>query len=104
MDKLKEEIAYFMRRLYRQRLTTTSGGNISARSGDYVLITPSGIDKARLRAATRIVNLRGEMMRCTSAVDRKPAAPEIYARRPDVKAIVHAHPAAATAMPPPMFR
>lgn len=98
MDKLKEEIAYFMRRLYRQRLTTTSGGNISARSGDYVLITPSGIDKARLRAADiGIVNLRGEMM----GVHFKPSIEnrlhlEIYARRPDVKAIVHAHPAAAS--------
>ena len=37
MDKYhfeREEIARFMRRLYRQNLTTTSGGNISCRCAD----------------------------------------------------------------------
>lgn len=97
MDKLKEEIASFMRRLYRQRLTTTSGGNISARWGDYVLITPSGTDKGELTADDiGVVNLRGEMM----GVKFKPSIEnrmhlEIYAGRPDIRAIVHAHPAAA---------
>ncbi len=98
MDKLKEDIAYFMRRLYRQQLTTTSGGNISARLGDYVLITPSGLDKARLCADDiGVVGLTGEML----GIPFKPSIEnrmhlEIYARRPDVKAIVHAHPAAAS--------
>ena len=30
----REQVAYFMRRLYRQYLTTTSGGNISCRTAD----------------------------------------------------------------------
>ena len=53
MDKIKslsEEIAYFMCRLYRCGLTTTSGGNISACCGDKVLITPSATDKGRMTA------------------------------------------------------
>ena len=28
-EKERSEVAYFMRRLYRQGLTTTSGGNVS---------------------------------------------------------------------------
>jgi len=40
-EKEREEVAYFMRRLYQQNLTTTSGGNISLKiNEDVVLITP----------------------------------------------------------------
>ncbi len=98
MEKIKEEIAYFMRRLYQQRLTTTSGGNISARLGDLVLITPSGTDKGRLTAADiGVMNLQGEMM----GEHFKPSIESrmhlgIYQARPDISAIVHAHPSAAS--------
>ena len=33
-EKEREQVAYFMRRLYRQFLTTTSGGNLSCRLAD----------------------------------------------------------------------
>ncbi len=98
MHKLKEEIAYFMRRLYQQKLTTTSGGNISARLGDYVLITPSGTDKGRLCADDiGVVDLHGEMIGSSfkPSIENRMHL-EIYTARPDVKAIVHAHPAAAS--------
>ena len=46
-----EKIAYFMTRLYDNRLTTTSGGNLSIKEEDGTLwISPSGIDKAHLTA------------------------------------------------------
>ena len=48
--KERREVALFMRRLYRQGLTTTSGGNISLRiSQEIILITPSATDKGRMR-------------------------------------------------------
>ena len=98
MMELKQEIAYFMRRLYRQRLTTTSGGNISVRNGGSILITPSGIDKGRIMAdQIGIVTMDG-----TPDPDNKFKMSiecgmhlEIYRRRPDVNAIVHAHPVTA---------
>ena len=44
--KEREEVASFMRRLYRQFLTTTSGGNISFRAADgNIVITASQSDK-----------------------------------------------------------
>ncbi len=47
----REEVAYFMRRLYRKNLTTCSGGNISYRiNDDIILVTPTKLDKARLKA------------------------------------------------------
>ncbi|HQL09126.1 MAG TPA: class II aldolase/adducin family protein, partial [Lentisphaeria bacterium] len=57
----REQVAYFMRRLYRQGLTTTSGGNISCRVGDgCVAITASKLDKAELAASgVGVVELDG---------------------------------------------
>ncbi len=61
--KEREEVAYFMRRLYQQKkLTTTSGGNISFRlDEDNILITPSQLDKGRLSAVQiGLVSMDGE--------------------------------------------
>ena len=41
-------VASFMRRLYDQKLTTTSGGNVSQRVDDVILITASQTDKASI--------------------------------------------------------
>jgi L-fuculose-phosphate aldolase len=42
----RSEVARFMRRLYGKGLTTTSGGNISMRINDEIIvITPSATDK-----------------------------------------------------------
>lgn len=102
MDKIKslsEEIAYFMCRLYKCGLTTTSGGNISARYGDKVLITPSATDKARMTADQIGVldmdcNIIGKTFKPT--IESRMHV-EIYKRRPDVQAVVHAHPVYASA-------
>ena len=44
-EEAKSSIAYFMHRAYERGLTTSTGGNISMRFGDVMLITPSGKDK-----------------------------------------------------------
>jgi L-fuculose-phosphate aldolase len=95
----RAEVAYFMRRLYDKDLTSCSGGNISVRaSGDLVLITPSSLDKGELAAnQVVLVDLSGENL----SPELRPTIEmglhlEIYRRRPDVKAVVHAHPVFAT--------
>jgi len=95
----KKEVAYFMQRLYEQKLTTCSGGNISFKIDDEnILITPSQIDKARLTASQiGIMSLDGK----NNTPELKPTMESgmhlsIYKKRPDVKAIVHAHPTYAT--------
>ncbi|QSH41771.1 class II aldolase/adducin family protein [Lentisphaerota bacterium ZTH] len=102
MDKTKslaKDIAYFMRRLYKCGLTTTSGGNISARCGENVLITPSATDKARMKGAQvgmldMDCEIVGESFKPT--IESRMHL-EIYKRRADVQAIVHAHPVTAGA-------
>jgi L-fuculose-phosphate aldolase len=98
--KERKEVARFMRRLYRHGLTTTSGGNISLRiSDDIVAITPSATDKGRMRwKEVGILNILGENL----TPDLKPSIESgmhlaIYKRKPEIKAIVHAHPVCASA-------
>ena len=70
-EKERTDAAYFMRRLYEKNLTTCSGGNISIRvDNDIILITPSGTDKGRIIAEEiGIMNLEGENL----TPDKKPS-------------------------------
>lgn len=96
---MKKDIAYFMRRLYRQQLTTSSGGNISARGENSVFITPSGIDKARINTEQiGEVAFDGQLIESAHPLSMETAMHlAIYETREDVMAIVHAHPVYATA-------
>ncbi len=96
----RKEVAMFMRRLYRQGLTTTSGGNISLKiSDDIILITPSATDKGRMRwKEVGLMNITGENL----TPELKPSIESemhlsIYRKKKDVSAIVHAHPLFASA-------
>ncbi len=97
--KEREELAYFMRRLYAQKLTTTSGGNLSMKIDEnHIIITPSSLDKARISAEQiGLLSLDGENL--TSHL--KPSIESsmhraIYKARNDISAIVHAHPVTAS--------
>lgn len=96
----RAEVARFMRRLYRQGLTTTSGGNISLKvSEDIIVITPSATDKGRMRwKEVGIMTLEGHNL----TPELKPTIEHemhlsIYRKKDDVSAIVHAHPLFASA-------
>ena len=84
-----------MRRLYRQGLTSTSGGNISLRiSDDIIVITPSASDKGRMRwKEVGLMTISGENL----TPGLKPSIESamhlsIYKKRSDITAIIHAHP------------
>ncbi len=95
---MRREVAYFMRRLYKKGLTTTSGGNVSLRINEGILITPSALDKGRIKGKQiGLIALTGENL----TPQLKPSIEsgmhlEIYRHRKDVNAIVHAHPMFAT--------
>lgn len=95
----RKEIARFMRRLYRMGLTTTSGGNISMLCENHIIITPSALDKGRMKARQiAVMTMEGKNL----TPDLKPTSEkdmhiEIYKRNSTVKAIVHAHPVTASA-------
>lgn len=98
--KQRSEVAQIMRRLYQNRLTTTSGGNVSIRYGEYIIITPSQTDKGTItKKEVGIVSIEGKNL----TPGLKPSMElgmhlAIYKNRPDISAIVHAHPTFATAL------
>ena len=96
----REQVAYFMRRLYKKNLTTSSGGNISLRIGEnHVLLTPSALDKGELTASqVLLATLEGENLtpHLTPTIETSMHL-AAYRARPDVRAAVHAHPVFATA-------
>ena len=92
----REQIAETMRRVYAYGMTTTSGGNISVRDDDgAVWITPAAVDKGTL-APGDVVCIRpnGSTEGLHKPSSEHPFHSEIYRARPDIGAILHAHPSA----------
>ncbi len=92
-------MALCCRQLAAQGLIAGQDGNLSVRLGpDRVLVTPRGLIKSLLTAADMVeVDLRGRKRRGrhdpTSELDLHM---RILTQRPDVGAVVHAHPPVAT--------
>src|SRR5437763_12889163 len=95
----RDELLEAIHRIYRYRMTTTSGGNLSIRcpEGD-IWITPAGIDKGTLRREDMIcVHPDGSKTGPHRPSSELPFHQEIYRQRPDISGIVHAHPVALVA-------
>lgn len=95
----RDQIMQTMDRIYRYRMTTTSGGNLSIRepSGD-IWISPARVDKGNLsRRDIVCVRADGSVDGLHPPSSEFPFHKAIYEARPDIKAIVHAHPVALVA-------
>jgi L-fuculose-phosphate aldolase len=97
--RLREEILEAGRRLKDRFFVAANDGNISARLGEReFLITPTGVNKGDMSAEMLlVVDGQGTVLRG----NLKPSSEmkmhlAVYRRRPDVQAIVHAHPPTAT--------
>jgi L-fuculose-phosphate aldolase len=95
----RKEVARFMRRLYRQGLTTTSGGNISLRlRDDRIIITPSATDKGRMKwDEVGIMTIEGANLTpgLQPSIEYKMHL-SIYRQKKNISAIIHAHPVFAS--------
>ncbi len=95
----RDEIMHTMDRIYRYRMTTTSGGNLSIRDeAGNIWISPARVDKGNLtRADIVCVRRDGSVEGLHPPSSEFPFHKAIYEARPDIGAIVHAHPAALVA-------
>ncbi len=86
------------RRLYERRILASYEGNLSARIGsDRVLTTASGVHKGRLREADLVlVDLTGKPLSDGAPSSELKLHLAIYEERPELRAVVHAHPPIAT--------
>lgn len=92
----RDQINRIMARIYQFGMTTISGGNISLREPDGTIwITPAGVDKGSL-TWDDIVRVRpdGTAKGRHRPSSELPFHKAIYQARPDIEAIVHAHPSA----------
>lgn len=89
-----EQIVSILRRIYASEMTNLSGGNISVSDGlGHMWITPAGVDKGNLTAEDIVlVNPQGVTEGKHKPSSEYPFHHAIYKKRPDLKAIVHAHP------------
>jgi L-fuculose-phosphate aldolase len=97
---LRRKIAEIGRRLYSLGFVPATDGNISARLNDrMILITPSGVSKGSLTPETITkMDMEGRLIS-----GRKPSSEYLlhlcfYKQRPEVAAVVHAHPPLATGL------
>ncbi len=90
----RDQIVEIMGRIYGNGLTTTSGGNLSILDSEGDLwISPASIDKGTLRREDIIcVKPDGSTLGPHKPSSEFPFHKAIYRLRPDVRAIVHAHP------------
>ncbi len=98
-SQLRADIVEIGRRLYARGYTASNDGNISVRLDDKrLLMTPKSVCKGFMEPGMMcITDLDGRKL----AGDRDPSSEmqmhlEVYRQRPDVKAVVHAHPPIAT--------
>ncbi|MBN1127317.1 MAG: class II aldolase/adducin family protein [Sedimentisphaerales bacterium] len=94
-----EELALTMHRIYQYKMTTTSGGNLSIIDENRdIWITPAGVDKGTLTGKDIVcVKSDGTVIGLHRPSSEFPFHKAIYDVRPDIKAIVHAHPMALVA-------
>jgi L-fuculose-phosphate aldolase len=90
----RRRIVLIMSRIYQGGMTTTSGGNVSMRETDGdIWITPAGVDKGGLSERDIVrVSVSGAIEGAHRPSSELPFHRAIYHRRPDLRAIVHAHP------------
>jgi L-fuculose-phosphate aldolase len=97
METIAEQIALVGRRMFERRLTDMSGGNISAREGNNIYITPrfSGGKKHWQLEAEDIISgtiENNDILEHPMFSREGKAHLAIYRNFPDVTAVLHAHP------------
>lgn len=104
MSRIREKLSAYGRRLVEKNLVTGPGGNISAREGDTVYLSPSGFNLAEIGE---------DQWFALDLASGEPAAPvpgglrptceatihlACYLADPAIGAVIHTHPVLATAL------
>ncbi len=99
--EIKQEMCEIGRRVYNRGMVAANDGNFSVKlNEDEYLCTPTGVSKGFMTPEYICkVNAKGEVLEANAGF--RPSSEvkmhmRIYAKRPDVKAVVHAHPMYAT--------
>ncbi|MCD8110547.1 MAG: class II aldolase/adducin family protein [Clostridiales bacterium] len=100
-EKEREEICDVCHKLWQRGIVAANDGNVSVKLADgTVLCTPSGVSKSAMTPEI-LVHLSSDGNVILAAEGYRPSSEmkmhfRCYAERPDVSAVVHAHPPIAT--------
>lgn len=99
-DPLAQEIVATAQAMDKAGFCPSKSGNVSARLGSGLLITPSGLPYARMTPVDLIhLDVKGNVLAGAGKPSSEwPFHVAIYQARPDVQAIVHTHSPRATAL------
>lgn len=102
IDNLKEDLCQIMRELYKEKILTDIGGNLSIRDADdeVIWITPSGLQKNLVKPADLIkLDYTGKVLLNKSNREPSVETPMHIAlyQNDDFNAVIHSHAPYATA-------
>lgn len=95
------EIIEYSKLVYDRHLVSAAGGNVSCRCGDKILITASNASLRNIRPADLLLcDAQGNVLEGDAG--QKPSKEtkfhlNVYALRPDVNCVIHAHPCCCAA-------
>ncbi len=100
-EVIKEQICEVGRRMYQRNMVAANDGNISVRISEHeILCTPTGVSKGFMTPEYICkMDEKGNVLEANG--NFKPSSEmkmhlKVYEKRPDMKAVVHAHPIFAT--------
>ena len=93
MEKIKQEILYWAKRLYDKGFSPSISGNLSVKVGDKILISRSGVCLNDMNFDDIVmIDLDGNVLeQGKKASSERFLHTAIYEKREDIKAIVHSH-------------
>lgn len=97
---MKYQICQIGKKIYDKGLAPGASGNISCKSGDKILLTPSGESLGEMSEDDIVTtDINGNIIDgAKTPSSEKFMHYEIYKKRPDVTCIIHAHPPKTTAL------
>lgn len=97
-EKTKERVARIAEKMLEEKLVVETWGNVSARSKENMIITPSGLEYKKMNFTDMVVmDLHGNVLEGKwKPSSEHPLHRLIYHRREDVHAIMHTHSIYAT--------
>jgi L-fuculose-phosphate aldolase len=100
-EQVRAELCKTLRRMATAGLVRGTEGNASARAGELIAVSPSGLPYETMRPEdTCLVTAGGELVEGPQPSVELPMHLAVLAARPDVGAIVHTHSPHATRRPP----
>jgi len=99
LENKKKEIIEISKKMKEKGFLPGFSGNISIRVGEKILITPSGLDKSKLKLKDiSIIDLNGRIISGLKPSSEYRMHINIYKIRKDIKSVVHTHPPLITAL------